>query len=277
MIRYDGEEIAAGMKLSHNADIMTCIFESITDYDNGDSLPGLFFTTAVYDSNNQYVGHTCTLPYTGEDDPDGFDAWHYGAQLYEDGMQLSDPEQAKARLDCFRAAELFYRHASAKGNPLADLCLGYVYYYDRCQGFYWQSLSSDDSGPFPTKERAFECFKRAAQAGLAEASYKLGDCYKNGIGCEINEQEAFACYQQAADQDEGNATYLTGSIALRLGTCFEEGIGCIHDFERALEQYRRAESFLEAAVATGDWYYKKALTGARDGITRCTQELDLGV
>ncbi len=64
MIRYDGEEIAAGMKLSHNADIMTCIFESITDYDNGDSLPGLFFTTAVYDSNNQYVGHTCTLPYT---------------------------------------------------------------------------------------------------------------------------------------------------------------------------------------------------------------------
>lgn len=51
---------------------------------------------------------------------------------------------------------------------------------------------------------------------------------------------------------------------------------CEHDFGLALGQYERAERFLDAAVSAGDWYYKRALRGARDGITRCKQEIALG-
>lgn len=280
MIRYDGEDIMPGMKLSHNAYIYELIFDEFTEYENGDKLPGIWITTAVYDSDNNYLGHTCTMPYIAAEDPNGEAALFYGGGLYDDGMRLSDPAHAQARQYCFRAAELLYRHAVGKGNVYANLCLGYVYYYDRCDGDYWTNLNEpqakkDLEKPCSREKRAFECFKAASEAGLAEAFYKLGDCYKNGIGCDVDEHEAFLAYEQAAKHDDGEAAYLTGSIALRLANCLEEGIGCEHDFKRALEQYEAAEEYLDAAVSIGDSYYRGALSGARDGIVRCKQEISL--
>ena len=78
---------------------------------------------------------------------------------------------------------------------MAYLCLGYVYYYDRCKGSYWRNLSEletdeDCQQPYPREELAFTCFEMAATAGLAEAFYKLGDAYKNGVGCEVDVQQA---------------------------------------------------------------------------------------
>ncbi len=280
MIRYDGEEVAPGMKLSHDANIYELIFEDFTTYGNGDKLPGIWVTSAVYDSDNHYLGHTYTMPYTGADDPDGEDALFYGGGLYDEGMRLTAPEHAETRRDCFRAAELLYRHAAGKGNAMAYLCLGYVYYYDRCKGDYWLNLDEletdeDYRQPYPREELAFTCFEIAAADGLAEAFYKLGDAYKNGAGCEVDVQQAYRCYAIAATATDPQAPYLTGSIALRLAECLEEGIGCEHDFARALEEYERAESFLDLAVRSGDWYYKRARDGARDGIARCEQELGM--
>lgn len=280
MIRYDGEDVMPGIKLSHNADIHELIFEEFTEYENGDKLPDVWITSAVYDSNNNYLGHTYTMPYEASLDPDGDDALFYGGGLYDDGMRLSDPAYAEARNDCFKTAELLYRHAAGKGNAIAYLCLGYVYYYDRCNGWYWRNLDTleteeDYKKPFPTKERAFKCFKAAADEGLAEAYYKLGDCYKNGVGCDVDEREAFQSYKEAAKHDDGDIAYLTGSIALRLANCYEEGIGCKHNFKLALEQYEAAEKYLDVAVSFGDSYYKSALNGAREGIVRCRQEISL--
>lgn len=203
MIRYDGEEVAPGMKLSHDANIYELIFEDFTTYDNGDKLPGIWVTSAVYDSDNHYLGHTYTMPYTGTDDPDGEEALFYGGGLYDEGMRLTAPEHAEARLDCFKAAELLYRHAAGKGNAMAYLCLGYVYYYDRCKGSYWRNLDEfetdeDYRQPYPHEELAFTCFEIAAADGLAEAFYKLGDAYKNGVGCEVDVQQAYRCYATAA-------------------------------------------------------------------------------
>lgn len=278
MIRYDGQEVMPGVKLSHNAGIHELIFEEVSEYENGDRLFGVWITTAVYDSDNNYLGHTYTMPYVAANDPDGEDALFYGGGLYDDGMRLRDPAYAEARIDCFKTAELLYRHAVGKGSAIANLCLGYVYYYDRCKGSYWRNLDEletdeDYRKPYPCKERAFECFKAAADAGLAEAFYKLGDCYKNGIGCDIDERKAFLSYEQAAKHDEGKEAYLTGSIALRIAGCYEEGSGCEHNFMQALEQYEGAEKYLDAAVVAGDFYYKGALRKTRDGVIRCRQEL----
>lgn len=280
MIRYDGEDVMPGVKLSHNANINELIFEEFTEYENGDKLPGVWVTSAVYDSDNNYLGHTYMMPYVASDDPTGEDALFYGGGLYDEGMRLSDPALSEARLDCFKTAELLYRHAAGRGNSFANMCLGYVYYYDRCKGSYWRNLDEletdeDYRRPYPREERAFECFRAASDAGHAEAFYKLGDCYKNGVGCDIDDREAFLTYEQAAKHDDGEAAYLTGSIALRLANCFEEGLGCEHDFKRALEQYEAAEKYLDAAVSSGDFYYEGALRGARDGAIRCRQELSL--
>ncbi|MEY8562657.1 SEL1-like repeat protein [Eggerthellaceae bacterium 3-80] len=282
LLKEHGEvNSASRIKISHDANIFEPIYEELTTYDNGDRLPNTWVTRAVYDDDDNYLGHTYTAVYVSENDPDGEDALYYGGGLYDEGMSLTDPAHADARHDCFKTAELLYRHAAAKGNALAFMCLGYVYYYDRCNGSYWVNLDElktdeDYRRPFPTKERAFACFKAAADTGIAEAFYKLGDCYKNGIGCDPDERKAFQSYEQAAKHDDGKYAYLSGSIALRLAGCFEEGIGCEHDFTRALECYETAERYLDLAVSCGDYYYQGALRGARNGIARCKQEISLG-
>lgn len=247
---------------------------------NDYKIPDVMTSRAVFDEyTGEYLGHAVDWEYQSELDFDGSDALYFGGRYYDEGMRLVDPPLKSCRQECFEAAEILYLHAANKGNAKGYLCLGYIYYYDRCNGWYFKNASDSGNGKdykrFPVEEQAFECFMAAVEAGLAEAWYKLGDCYKNGIGCEVDEKEAFACYKQAVESDDDLAPYLTGSIALRLAGCYEDGTGCEHDFERALEYYERAEQFLDAAVSSGDWYYKKSLQGARDGIIRCKQEISL--
>ncbi|WP_251159124.1 tetratricopeptide repeat protein [Caniella muris] len=278
MLTEHGSAVAPRGGSGFDADPFSVIPEQTIVYDNGDELPGIWLTEAVYDEGSRYLGRTYLSPYAPEGDFHGEDALWYGGGYYDEAMALRDPSQAAERQRLFQAVELLYRHGAGQGNAVAQMNLGYVYYYDRAAGAYWEggSCFSGLDGPMPLKERAFCCFLQASDAGLAEASYKLGDCHKNGVGCEPDDGEAFRCYRLAMDQDGHGATYLSGSIALRLADCCEEGRGCGHDFARALEYCRLAETYLDAAVNRGSWYYKKALRGARDGILCCEQEIALG-
>lgn len=261
-----------------DADPFIVIPEETTAYDNGDVLPGIWLTDPVFDESGAYAGRVLLKPYVAADDYCGEEALWYGGGYYDEAMALRDPSRAAGRRRLFQAVELLYRHGAGQGNAVAQMNLGYVYYYDRADGAYWEdgTCFTGPDGPMPLKERAFLCYRWASEAGLAEASYKLGDCHKNGVGCEPDDGEAFRCYKRAMEQDDHGAAYLSGSIALRLGDCYEEGRGCGHDFARALECYRLAETYLDAAVSHGGWYYRKALRGARDGVRRCEQEVALG-
>ena len=126
--------------------------------------------------------------------------------------------------------------------------------------------------PYPREERAFECFEKAAQAGIPEACYKLGDLFKHGMGCEPSATMAHLWYVRAAELATHERPVILGSIALRLAGCYEEGFGCGQDFERALEWYDKAASALEVAVDAGETWCEKALAGARAGVKRCRQE-----
>ena len=162
-------------------------------------------------------------------------------------MGYTDPADHKKRVDCFRAAELLYCHSAGRGNAMANLNLGYVYSYDRCEGNYWVDPLSQwtlegewRAADYPREERAFECLSIAAGAGIPEACYKLGDMYKHGAGCEPDGAEAFRWYVRASELAVHEHPVILGSIALRLGGCYEEGLGCRQDFERALEWYENA-------------------------------------
>ena len=136
------------------------------------------------------------------------------------------------------------------------------------------SFIYDEIGkPYPREERAFECFLVAAEAGIPEACYKLGDMYKHGTGCEPDAKEAFRWYVRASELAAREQPVILGSIALRLAGCYEEGFGCEQSFSRALEWYGKAVSGLECAVEAGDTWYEKALAGARAGVKRCKQEV----
>ncbi len=65
-----------------------------------------------------------------------------------------------------------------------DYCntLGYIYYYGRV------------NNGIPEYEKALSYFTMAAICGNIEATYKLGDMYKNGYGVKKNKDVASSCY-----------------------------------------------------------------------------------
>ena len=207
-----------------------------------------------------------------EEDPNGEEALWEGGGYYEEGMSLTDPCDREERIRRFQAAEQLYLQAAERGNAVASMCLGYVYSYDRCEGRYFRRTYAEYGAPYPREERAFECFAKAAEAGICEACYKLGDMYKRGIGCEPDAQSAFEWYKRASKSLEGESPVVMGSVALRLGECYEEGIGGPVRFGHALVWYSKAVDCLSVAVDAGEDWYEKALASARAGVKRCEQE-----
>ena len=279
MIEHDGERLWGGYRLKCEAPVFEVDFDSTTTYPNGDRLPGVWITEPVEDSEGNALGRTYTMAYPFENpDDDGEEALWYGGGYYDEAMGYDDPADHGKRVDCFRAAELLYRHSAGKGNIAASLCLGYVYSYDRCEGRYWVDPMTLDTAedyrmPYPREERAFECFSFAAEAGICEACYKLGDMYKRGIGCDPDAQAAFEWYWRASKNLEGESPVVMGSVALRLGECYEEGIGGPVRFGHALVWYSKAVDCLHVAVDAGEDWYERALASARAGVKRCEQEI----
>jgi TPR repeat protein len=272
------------------APVLELIFESKTTYPNGDKLPGVWITEPIKGFDGGYRKRTYVMQYpvpsfydklypgADPDDEGGEIALYYGSGYYDEGMSYTDAADHEKRVDCFRAAELLYRHAAGRGNAIANLCLGYVYSYDRCEGRYWvdpMTLETEEDyrRPYPREERAFECLRIAAEADIAEACYKLGDLYKHGTGCDPDATEAFRWYVRASELSAHERPVILGSVALRLAGCYEDGLGCTLDFTRALEWYQRAVNALEVAVDNGATWYEKALAGARAGVKRCRQEV----
>lgn len=237
--------------------------------------------------------------YTAEGDPDGDDALDYGSAYYSEGMSCDGDTEHQKRVMCFQAAELLYLHAASKGNPDAHLCLGYVYSYDRCEGDYYEREAYAEAeaemlrrirkyGPycdwvsptrqrlshtFPHLERAVEHFRVAAEAGIAEACYKLGDMLRDGSGCEVDLDEAYRWFVQAYELAVHEGPLVRGSAALRLGRAREEGEGCEQSFHEARRWYERACDDLGIAVGSGEDWYRKSLTRAERGLRRVRQEL----
>lgn len=250
-------------------------------YDSDEAIPGIWITQPVFSEEGESVGRTYVMVYPWEDmpDPDGDIALSFGADYYREAMSYTDAEDHETRVSCFQAAEILYLHAASKGNPIAYANLGYVYSYDRCEGRYFvdhrhSETIEDYARPYPREQRAFECFTFAANAGDAEACYKLGDMYKRGIGCEANPDQALAWYKRAFDLRDGYPASVWGSIALRLASCFEEGIGCDFDLAQALKWYKQAIIGLEQAVREGDSFYTRTLSNAQAAAKRIEQELN---
>lgn len=248
----------------------------------GDELPGIWITLPVYDENDQLVGRDYIDQYPFEwADEDGSRALRYGSNYYREAMTYVDAKDKRMRVECFQAAEILYLHAAKRGNLIAYLNLGYIYSYDRCEGKYYKPWREDISfeewaEPLPDEQRekrAHDCYERACESGDAEAYYKLGDMKMQGRGCKVDEAEAFRCYGEAFKRGEDGSPTAWGSAAIRLADCYENAKGCKQDFEKALEFYKTAATALEISVRNGNWYYRKQLRRAQDGVKRITQEL----
>lgn len=211
-------------------------------------------------------------------DPDGGIALRIGADFYTEGFETSLLALYQNRIDCFRVAEIMYRHAAGRGNLDAFMNLGYVYGYDRCDGSYCHSAFDLHRGE--TQESrdalAYQCLERAThRQHNGEALYKLGDLVKRGRGCERDLARALSLYRQAFESSRHDSPRVWGSAALRLGDAYADGRGCDVDFAEALRWYRLADTGLTLTVDAGDTWYERPLFHARASIADMEQELGL--
>lgn len=211
-------------------------------------------------------------------DPDGSIALRIGADFYTEGFETSLQALYQNRIDCFRVAEIMYRHAAGRGNLDAFMNLGYVYGYDRCDGSYCHSAFDLHRGE-TQKSRdalAYQCLERAThRRHNGEALYKLGDLVKHGRGCERDLARALSLYRQAFESSRHDSPRVWGSAALRLGDAYADGRGCDVDFAEALRWYRLADTGLTLTVDAGDTWYERPLFHARASIADMEQELGL--
>ena len=210
----------------------------------------------------------CVGHYTPDTDPDGGDALYYGGGYYDEGMACMGEGEHEKRIMCFQAAELLYLHASNLGNPFGDLCLGYVYSYDRCEGSYWGG-----ERPFDPEGHALAHFGAAARAGIPEACYKYGDLLRDGRGCDANFDEAYLWFSRAWESADEERASVLGSVALRLGQAHEMGEGCRQGFDVARDWYERSVTWLSVAVREGDSWYRGSLDLVIIGRLRMTSSM----
>lgn len=147
---------------------------------------------------------------------------------------------AQALLDAGRARDAFtwFSIAAGPGGAEALNMLG------RCFECGW--------GTPPDATRAFDCFRRAAEAGLDWAQYNLANLLARGAGCERDMAAALRWYRAAADQGHAKAINLVGRFT-------EEGWATRRDPALARDLYRRAA---EAGDFRGQCNHAQALREA---------------
>ncbi len=81
-------------------------------------------------------------------------------------------------------------------------------------------------------------YQNAAQTGIPDALYRLGESYLDGNGITQSDRLAVDCFQKAAQKEHLGAM-------LELGVCYANGTGIPQDYTKAVELY-------EKVAATGN-------------------------
>ncbi|MDE6577277.1 MAG: hypothetical protein K2K58_03800, partial [Muribaculaceae bacterium] len=116
--------------------------------------------------------------------------------------------------DPHSAFECFYRSASENIESMYEL--GTCYYYGK-------GCEKDDN-------KAFQCYRKAAEAGNCEAQYEVGVCYRQGEGCEQNFLKAIEWYEKAIAK--GNTKAM-----VNCGILYDNGLGVETDPKKASYYY----------------------------------------
>lgn len=109
--------------------------------------------------------------------------------------------------------------------------------------------------------KAYEYYKKAAELGSAEAAYKIGWLYQNGCGVRRNDDSAYEWYRKAAKLGNVEAMYMVGEM------CYE-GKGTKQNYNEAYEWYKNASELgnVKAMYKVGLLYYEGY--GVRNDITK---------
>ena len=96
---------------------------------------------------------------------------------------------------------------------------------------------------------AFECYRRAAELGSAEAQFKLGSLYRDGKGVKRDSQKSVAWFRKAAEQGLPIAQF-------SLGCCYKTGGGVKKNEFTAADWFEKAarQGYAPAQYLFGDCF-----------------------
>ena len=110
------------------------------------------------------------------------------------------------------------------------------------QGWFFIGAKATPESQFDTAEELYEkgkyteaikWYKKAADQGLADAQFRLGECFEVGRGCKKDLRESFIRYESAAKKGLPIAEY-------KIGKFYEEGLVCEKDAAMAVHWYESA-------------------------------------
>ena len=113
-------------------------------------------------------------------------------------------------------------------------------------------MSRDGIGAKKNAFTAYKMFSQAAEKGLSDAKYEVGNCYIEGKGTVKNAELAYLRYLEAFESDSDNE-----KAAFRLGLCNLKGLGTQKDPDIALEWFCRGADLGSSAAAymKGECYF----------------------
>lgn len=156
--------------------------------------------------------------------------------LYYGGRVGGKPDYVNARK--------YYEVADGLGYTLASENLAYIFYY----GF----------GTEVDYEKAYLYFSKAALTGRYEATYKLGDMFRNGYYVEKNDKMTAYLYRRALElvwKDEMSNEKFAGCVYQRVGDLYYEGISVEKNDAEAFRYYQLAECYYYKQIVEGDNYH----------------------
>ncbi|KAG9288048.1 hypothetical protein G9A89_017643 [Geosiphon pyriformis] len=79
---------------------------------------------------------------------------------------------------------------------------------------------------------AFKWYEKSASAGNVTAKRRVGLCYRNGIGCEVDLKKSLKCFKEAAELGSWN-----GMADYEVAWCYQFGIGVEKDIHEGMKWY----------------------------------------
>lgn len=146
-----------------------------------------------------------------------------------------------------------YLQAAQEGDGVAQYNLARVYYQNKeyAQSFHWWEKAAENGlneawvcmalqcayglGVEKDSNRALDYVRKAVKENPADANAlcHLGMFYEQGIGTDVNMEQALTCYRQAAEMGNPMAYF-------NLGVCYFYGKGVTENIETALKWVRQA-------------------------------------
>ena len=142
--------------------------------------------------------------------------------------------------------DLLTKLIDINNDPQYHNTLGYIYYYGRC------------NGGKPEYDKAFREFSVSAACGLYEGTYKLGDMFARGYGCEKMPAAANRLYTMV--YNDSFRQFIMGEdgsfadAALRMGNIYSDGIGAEPDPYTAYMYYLQAAYAIARRARNDDFF-----------------------